>query len=749
MIDTDTDIDITSCEQEPIHLIGSIQSDGVLLAIEVADLHISHASVNASSLFGITHQELIGLPIERFLSAEACHHIRQVSQLAVPAPPSQIISAVPASSPQLISVHKAGGVVILEFEALVEPGSEDTVFQIFDKLSFLFSTSDLAESYSLVCTELQRITEFDRVLIYRFSDDFSGSVVAEKKLKQIPSFLGHKFPGSDIPRQARELYLKNRIRALSDVHAAPVPVLPEINTISELPLDLSLSILRSMSPIHVQYLKNMGVSASLSISIVKESQLWALIVCHHFQPKFVTYRVRALCSVFANVFSAFITRVEKEERSAHLISTMPLQARVLERIEFHKDVVCGLQDSAGDLLALTNASGFAIYFKEHLVTFGLTPSNRSIYLLLQWLGTDNRSLVETNCLSSVFPGGTIMTKSASGIIATPIPSSRGSWLIWFRPESSEKVLWAGNPYKANESASDELNPRKSFESWNELMRGKTRPWRQFEIDSALALRNAISDFVVQQVLEHELLEEQLQKQRNIFQKQRNDLLAALAHDLQIPSVGATRLLNFLLDSASASEPIPDNLRTLLSALRDSSVQQLKRIVTLMDVLRYEDRPIGETELSVIELEDVISQCLQELLTSAAIKRVTIRHSKRHADATVLAEPTSLSRLLVNLLDNAIKFSPEGGVVEIFVRRKGTQTKIHIKDNGPGISAKNKIHLFDSLWQGAEPGKVTAGVGMGLYLCQQIATALGGEISCISTAGRGATFIVTLQSPKVK
>jgi len=741
-----TDIDLTSCDQEPIHLIGSIQPHGVLLAIEGDDLHISHASANSNCLFGVTHQELIGLSIERFLSTEACHHIRQIAnnrKLLVLA--SQISSTVTTSEAQLITVHKNGSVIILELEPLLALGSEATAYQVIDSLTSLFSSNDMTKAFSLVCKEVQRITEFDRVLVYQFSDDFSGSVVAEERRECIPSFLNHKFPGTDIPKQARELYVKNTIRCLVDVHSESVPVLPAINDITKLPLDLSFSILRSMSPIHVQYLKNMGVSASLSISIIKDRQLWALIVCHHLEPKLVNYRIRALCSVLANVFSAFITRFEHEQGSQHMLSTMPLQARLLGSMHTHKNIVAGLLASSADLPALTNARGFAISIEGKLTTVGLTPSDTSIYELLQWLGNNGDATFHTHCLSSVFSGGTSMSQFASGVLATR-PYDSSCWLIWFRPEAVEEVLWAGNPHKSTELENGELNPRNSFESWKELVQGKAQPWRQFEIDSALALGKAISNFVIQQVLEQQLVEEKLQMQRSEFRKRRNDWLAALAHDLQIPSIGANRLLDFLLDDAP--EPIPATLRPLLSALRDSSAQQLKRIGIFVDVFRYEDNKIDQSALSAVVLKEVISECIQELLPSATTKRVTIRTTIDASAAKVIGEPSSLSRLLLNLLDNAIRFSPEGGVIELFVERAGTQTDIRIKDNGPGISAERQEQVFENFWQGGKPGKVQAGVGMGLYLCRQIARALGGEISCNSTAGNGATFTVTLQSPEL-
>ncbi|CAN5149184.1 ATP-binding protein [soil metagenome] len=613
----------------------------------------------------------------------------------------------------------------------------------FETISF--STNDMTEAFSLVCKEVQQITGFDRVLIYQFSEDFSGSVVAEERREYIPSLLNHRFPASDIPKQARELYVKNRIRFVVDVHSAPVPVLPAINDTTQSPLDLSLSVLRSMSPIHIQYLKNMGVSASLSISIVKDGQLWALIACHHLTPKLVNHQIRSLCLVLANLFSAFLARIESEQRSHHMLSMRCLQARVLKNVDVHKNIVTGLLISADDLLALTHATGFAVRFAGKLTTIGLTPHDHFIDDMLEWLGKNNGddASFETHCLSSVFPGGASMTKSASGILAASIPSAHSCWLVWFRSEVIEEVIWAGNPHKSTQLENGDLNPRKSFESWKELMQGKSLPWGQFDVECALNLRNAIADFVMQQLLDQQLVEIELQKQREHLRDRRNDWLAALAHDLQIPSIGANRLLDFLLNGGS--EPIPGSLRPLLSALLDSSAQQLRRIGAFIDVFHYEDYQIDEIALSSVDLNVIVATCIQETLLSATTKRVDIRTIIDQSAATVIGEPTAISRLLLNLLENAIKFSPEGGVVELFVEPAGTQTEIRINDNGPGISEENQEYLFDSFWQGGKPGKLHAGVGMGLYLCRQIARALGGEVSCSSTIGNGATFTVSLQS----
>jgi light-regulated signal transduction histidine kinase (bacteriophytochrome) len=335
---------------------------------------------------------------------------------------------------------------------------------------------------------------------------------------------------------------------------------------------------------------------------------------------------RALLSTLANVLSAFFTRVEDEQYSQHVLSRVPVQARLLDSIDLHKNVASGLLASSADLLALTNASGCAVRLGGKLTTIGLTPPDQSICDLLEWLG-NNAAAFQTQCLSSVFPGGTSITKFASGILATPVPPDSGSWILWFRPEAMEEVLWAGNPHTATELEKGQLNPRESFETWKELTQGKS------------------------------------------------------------PPCGAKRLLNFLLDGAS--EPLSDSLRALLSALRDSSTQQLKRINSFVDVLRYEDSPVDHSALSEVELKGVIAACIEELLPSATTKRVTIRTRIKETAETVIGEPTALSRLLLILLENAIKFSPDSGVVELWVDRTSTQIEIHIKDNGPGISEENQ------------------------------------------------------------
>jgi two-component system, chemotaxis family, sensor kinase Cph1 len=733
---------------EPIHQIGSIQPHGFLLALEKSDLTIQH-SANTELLLGILPEELIAKKLEEIIGSARCRQISEAVRADNLKPICPLtINPKGRTSKQTFqaTLHWSDQLLILEAEPFTDRDadrSNNLSYELASSFPSLFSACGIPDLLSGTAQEIQRLTDFDSVMIYQFDEDYVGTVIAEHSRDFMPSYLNQRFPASDIPRQARALYTKNRVRLLVNVDATSSPIVPQINKETKQPLDLSFSILRSMSEIHIEYLKNMGVTASMSISVMKDGKLWGLIACHHKVPKMVVYTTRVVLDLLAQLLSLLVARMEHAQYIEYRLSLKKAQDRISHNLSLAESLADALERSSADVLEVTGAKGFALFFEGNVTTAGVTPSPAVLHILHEWLNkTAGSNAVYTHKLSAICPSTISVSQIASGLIAVPISRSAGYWLVWFRPEIVQEISWAGNPEKPVHAvaASGRIHPRRSFKMWKEQVRGAAEPWKQSEIDSAQELGTRILDFVLEKIVRRKERDEEIHNQQVSFHQQREDWLAALAHDLQTPAIGMDRLLDLLIKGAAGSLPEPQ--LELLVTLKDSNSKQLERILKLLEVFRYETQT-GTLKIKPIAVEPVVINCIEELASLASARNITVMTDCQAKSASAMASAEALHRLVLNILDNAINFSEEGATVEVGWKLVGGNVVLHVRDHGPGIPEEDQKYLFERFWQGGSPGKYHVSIGLGLYLCRQIVAALGGSIACSSKPGKGSTFKITL------
>jgi two-component system, chemotaxis family, sensor kinase Cph1 len=496
-------LDLTNCDREPIHIPGSIQPHGVLLVADPVSEAVLQAAGDLPGLLG-TRRSPLGLPVSEFLGLGLEAMVRAAG-LVLGHAPLHLGTARPPAAPGMeieVLAHLRDGLAVLELEpsAPDRPSAARMLAAIGAAVAALDAAPDLPGLRQAAAREVRRLTGFDRVMVYRFLEDGSGSVVAEHRADGVPPFLNHRYPASDIPRQARELYARNLIRLIPDVGYTPAPLMPPLCPATGHPLDMSNCALRSVSPVHVQYLKNMGVAASMSVSVVCDGALWGLIACHHRTPRRVPYELRQACVHLGQALAQRISA--REEAEAHLQARQLAAARdeLLSTLAEAEEVAGALAERVSLLRRVVPSDGTVIFHQGCVAGAGHRPSDSRVRALADWLLRDGMSdPFATDRLAERHPLAAAYRTRASGLLAVAVPRGEEDplLLLWFRAEQTEEVEWAGNPHEPAEPGLDPgtLNPRRSFALWRETVRGRSRPWTGAEIEAVRRFRDRVSDLL--------------------------------------------------------------------------------------------------------------------------------------------------------------------------------------------------------------------------------------------------------------
>ena len=504
--------DLTNCERELIHLAGSVQPHGVLLVLREPDFAVIQVSANCEHLFGRSATQLLQRPLAA-LGGDLSAAVESVTKEPL-VEPTRLRGRVQIGTGVVDfegSVHRIAGVgLVLELEPLATIDLQDTGIEtvecdtdaLLDRVNAaverISAASNIGALSHAVVGAIRDLTGYDRVMVYRFDPDGHGKIIAEARHARLESLLGHQYPATDIPQRARELYIRNRVRVLVDVEyqAAPLepPLLPDGKQ-----LDMSLSYLRSMSPLHIQYLKNMGVTATLVASLVREGRLWGLIACHHYAPRNLRYAVRAACELLAEVIATRIAAIENYAHAQVAILVRRLEQRLIEATSTDGDWRLALFRNPRVLLQPLDATGAALFHDGEITCAGDVPSTPELQAMLRWVDAQgSEALYATNAIGRLDRSLESLTPMASGVLAMRLSTSRPDFLMWFRKEQLQSVTWAGDPSKP--VIGDDpmhLSPRRSFAAWSEIVRGTALPWSSAELVLARAIGTALIDIIVQ------------------------------------------------------------------------------------------------------------------------------------------------------------------------------------------------------------------------------------------------------------
>lgn len=744
-------VDLTNCEREPIHIPGSIQPHGLLLVLSVPEWTIVQVSANSERLLGVTPTQLLGKSILSLCAEKVRTAFSETLASADTNYNTPLQIPIEINNTTIYFdglLQRQPELLLLELEnprpdsapqpdSLLQPHTYDSYRLLRRAMEQMQRTATLTEAATLLAEEVRQFTGFDRVMVYRFHPDDHGEVIAEAAAEGLEPFLGLHYPASDIPPQARRLYQLNWLRLIADVDYQPAPLVPQANPLTGEPLDLSHSSLRSVSPIHIQYLKNMGVGASMSISLLKEGALWGLIACHHRTAKFIPFHVRAACEALGTMMSIQLTTKQQSETVVDLNARLESQTRLLMAVN-EEGLAAGLTRGQ-ELLTLTAAGGAAVVIDEEIHPVGRVPDRMAISTLVTWLRNQFRQqapekLYQTNRLSAVLPSAADFSAVASGLLAVEISASRRLYLLFFRPEVVQTVNWAGNPNKPVEIAGDgtaQLSPRRSFDLWRETVYQQAIPWNDADLEQATALHQAIGRYIIQRADELAAVNQQLETRNTEL-----DSFAYVAsHDLKEPLRGIYGHAFFLEERKSAL--LDEEARERISGM----MRLTRRMDELLNALLQYSR-LGRSALDTetVNLNEVVNDTLEMLHTR--LEQTEVRIPKPLP--TVQGDYIMLSEVFANLIANATKYNDKAAPwIEIGYTAEDNDICYYIRDNGIGIDERHFERVFDIFRRLHGRTEFGGGSGAGLAIVKKIIERHGGTIWIESVVGEGTTFYFTL------
>ncbi len=737
------EVDLTNCDKEPIHILGKVQSHGFLVAVNTITRLISYLSENIKEYTNKEAKFFLGKTLEtlgeelkldvsgsQFISSMLINAGVNMQSLENANPYYLEIDEKPYN----IILTKSGAEILLEFEPSVKDEFDSQ--QIIGKaISEILSGKGISLLLNNTARVIKKIINYDRVMVYRFGDEGHGQVIAEEKNDDLEPFLGLHYPASDIPKQATELYKLNLTRLISDVNTEPSAIITAGDNL--LPLDLTHSELRAVSPIHIQYLKNMGVESSFSISLVSKGELWGLIACHSYKPKFINFRARDASKLIAVIITSAIEYRQGEEDVEKFSLLKENSENLIKYIDNQSPVTSALTENKITLKDITTSTGVALLFDEDVITVGITPDKQQIREIAEWLFSN---LVDpiyyTHKFPEVFKPAGAYSKIASGIIACILSKELKEIIIWFKPEKVQTLKWAGNPEKPVEmdiNGTMQLSPRRSFANWDQIVKYTSEKWNRSEVAAVINIREHIIYTIKKKANEIRVLNEKL-----VHAYEELDAFSfTISHDLRTPLSSIKSYTELLLQN---NKNLDDNAKDVLGRIKKCGD---KMVFLIQEILNYSR--VGR--MGIIEKKIGMEHVLDEIKTEALQTGINKKMQFIIGDTPELqGDPVMIQQVFSNLISNAVKYSSLKEIPIVRVNGKITKDEIiySVADNGIGIDINYYNRVFE-LFKRMDNVNDIEGTGVGLAIVKRIIENHKGRIWFESVLNVSTTFYVAFKN----
>ena len=745
-------INFERCEDEPIHIPESIQSYGFLIAFNYKDLKISIVSDNCESVFT---EPLIGKHFLEILSSDTNERafleetFDRVTKTKIRLPIKLHLKASMleegAAIDYLAVVYDSGHNYVVELEPATEFRDTYSAEQ-FIKLYAMSIAPRFKEMTSLremaqeMVSTIRYLTNMDRVVLYKFNDDYSGKVIAEAKADDMDSYQDLYFPASDIPAQARALYKTNWVRLTPDTELPPARLVPSTEASGREPLDLTRSLLRTFSPIHLQYIRNQGLRASFSISLVTDGELYGLISCHHREPSYIPQDVRLQCENLSQLFSWHLLAKEEEIAKHKKYATDEAVDAMLDRIGPANPISRVVKSGEKAFLEALNSSGFVYYSQYETITLGSTLPIELIKEIFSKASNQGGFPYTNDALYDDYPEA--RQYGIAGIMIIPLFEKKQYFTAWFRKETHRVQKWIGAEDEKSEDApkAQRLKPRASFTIHTRTIKGRSTSFDKADVDTANRLNRMFLVYALDVQERMHISIQELEKQDNY----RNEFLATLAHELRNP-------LGPIMSGASILETVDDDkTRKRVTAIINRQAEYMSKLINdLMDVSRI-TRGKVKLEFEKLSIQDVLSDSLEIVDQQVKAKKHNITVNYLEKDVTVYGDKARLSQIFSNIIHNAAKYTSEQGSITVDIREEGVMVVVAVKDNGMGIPEDRLKDVFNMFTQiEAHSTHTKGGLGIGLTLVSKLVMLHHGDVSVMSEGlGRGSTFEVRLPISKM-
>lgn len=716
--------DLAQCADEPIRIPGAIQPHGRMAVLAADSGRLLAYSANWPSEKAV-RDALATLPVD--------------SGRLQPGHGPTWVGTLPVDGRTFdVEAHRQGDSLIVEYEPGGPAASMHApIYTVArDLLPLLQQADSVIALCQAVAREMKRLTGFGRCLVYRFDPDGHGEVLAERRDEGYDSYDHHRFPAGDIPAQARELYRVNHIRLIPDASYTPVPLLAAGGADDPSGLDLSFAALRSVSPVHLEYMRNMGTLASMSVSIVVGGRLWGLISCHDHAPRHLPFQTRVACEHLGRLLSL---QIQAQEDNAEVAQRLALHQRVLNVVAQMAETDGTLQrlvDPELALTELTGASGAAVVLNDTCWCVGETPPEDRVRDLAHWIAERGGQLFVTDRLPQLYPGGEALLPQCAGVLAVSISQVHRHVVLWFRPELVQTIQWAGDPRKTL-PGEGRIHPRRSFESWHERVRGRSAPWRAAQQAAVSELRQALIALVLRRAEEmagHAIELGRVNKELEAFSY-------TVSHDLRAPMRHIAGYVDLVMEDNG--ERLDARAHRYLKHVKDAASYAGQLVDALLDFSRLGRSGLKPTNVDCAMLvEDLVDE-LRHYERSRAIEWEVQPGLPR-----LWADPLLLQVAVRNLLANAVKYTRgrEPARIRVAAVSLPAGSGLEVSDNGVGFPMKYVGKLF-GVFQRLHRSEDFDGTGIGLANVKRIVERHGGTVWARGEPDRGATFGFVLPPPK--
>lgn len=720
-------IDASICEREPIHIPGNVQPHAAMLAVDPTTFLICACSDNLVDMAGVRPADVLGRELGAVLpegAAARLRHAVEAGGLTVPTRPWRDTVRFGAEERCFaLTAHLNDGRLVVELEMLPERPEDfgaATAAQAQDAVNRIRAAPTLVDAAAACADEIRAMTGFERVLVYRFDADWNGEALGESRVEGYPSLLGLRFPASDIPAQARALYTEAPARFVVDRDATPAAVLAEPAAANQ-SVDLTYAYSRALSPIHLEYQRNLGVNGSMSISILAENALWGLVIGHHRRPHYVTPETRALAGLVTDAFALRVQELANLQAWREQLAGIQVRNQLLRRLAAADDFVAALTQGEPTMGDLLQAGGAAVASDGRVALVGATPPEEIVAALAEWLReavpADARTFA-TDDLSRYWPAAADHVGTAAGLLAAWADGERRHLLLWVRPEVVATVTWGGDPNEKvlADTVTRTVLPRRSFERWVEERRGEAEPWAQWQVDGAGTFAAIVEGVVLRQGRKiAELSAKQAELRQALEQKE------VLAREIDHRVRNSLQIVAgvMLMQARGVTDPAAK------AAFQDTYAR-------VMSVARVHDSLQHAETAEMVDIGRTLRQLCADL--AAGIGGGAGRLEVDAAAKLMVPSRTAvaLSLIATELVTNALKYAyepGEDGPIRVSVEPRGDSgLAMHVCDRGRGLPAD---------W--ADRPRIHGGLGMRVIraMLQQI----GGELQVETDRRPGACFTV--------